>query len=98
MLGYDCDPVNLLKNLAMEGLIAGFGSFRIQIISVRPGDGRAGEIADLLATEILKRYYYQKGQIVQTLKNDAAIDTVLAIEATPGRYRQILTAPKADKK
>lgn len=61
-------------------------------------DQNRDEIADLLATEILKRYYYQKGQIVQTLKNDAAIDTVLAIEATPGRYRQILTAPKADKK
>ena len=51
-----------------------------------------------MASEILKRYYYQKGQIIQTLKNDAAIDTVMAIEAAPERYRQILAAPKADIK
>lgn len=57
-------------------------------------DRNRSEIADLLATEILKRYYYQKGQIVQTLKNDAAIDSVLKIESTPGRYNQILAAPK----
>ena len=61
-------------------------------------DQNRKDIADLLATEILKRYYYQKGQIIQTLKNDAAIDTVMAIEAAPERYRQILAAPKADIK
>ncbi|MCM1022259.1 MAG: S41 family peptidase [Muribaculum sp.] len=57
-------------------------------------DQNRKDISDLLATEILKRYYYQKGQVIQTLKNDAAIDTVMSIESTPGRYNKILSNTK----
>ena len=48
VLGYHCDPVNILKNLAVKRLIAVFRPFRVQVISVCSGDRGAETVADLL--------------------------------------------------
>lgn len=47
----------------------------------------------LLATEILTRYYYQKGAIQEGLKYDAALDTAQAVIADAHRYNTILNRP-----
>jgi carboxyl-terminal processing protease len=48
------------------------------------------EISKILAQEILSRYYYQKGQIEYSLKNDEIIDRAEMMFGTPGKYEQIL--------
>lgn len=52
------------------------------------------EISEMLASEILSRYYYQRGSIIESLKHDVAMDTVQKIFANPAEYRKLLS-PKA---
>ena len=50
----------------------------------------------LLADEIVKRYYYQRGHVENYLQWDAAVDSAIKILNDPARYRRIL-APEAAK-
>lgn len=49
---------------------------------------------DILAGEIIKRYYYQEGQVIQTLKRDAALDSAAVILNDKVRYTSILSPRK----
>lgn len=51
------------------------------------------EIKSLLAIEIIKRYYYQRGSIIQQLKDDPDLKAAVKILQTPADYRKILSAP-----
>ena len=53
-------------------------------------DNSADDIKDLLANEIVSRYYYQRGVIVQSLKSDEGLKEALNVLADPARYRKIL--------
>lgn len=56
-------------------------------------------ISQILALEIVKRYYYQRGECIQELKDDPAIDAVEKMLSTEGEYRRILNPKQnADKK
>ncbi len=56
-------------------------------------------ISTYLATEIAQRYYFQKGQIIVSLRNDETLDNAVDVFNTPGRYKAILTArPEKSKK
>lgn len=48
------------------------------------------EISKLLAQEIIKRYYYQAGQIEYSLKADETIDRAELMFVQPGEYDKIL--------
>ena len=48
------------------------------------------ELSTLIADEILKRYYYQRGPIEYGLKSDDALDKAAAMLAKPGEYARIL--------
>ena len=48
------------------------------------------ELSTLIADEILKRYYYQRGPIEYGLKTDEALDKAAAMLAKPGEYARIL--------
>lgn len=48
------------------------------------------ELSTLIADEILKRYYYQRGPIEYGLKADEALDNAAAMLAKPGEYARIL--------
>ena len=54
-------------------------------------------ISQILALEIIKRYYYQRGECIQELKIDPALDAVEKLFATEGEYSRILN-PKKEKK
>ncbi len=54
-------------------------------------------ISQLLAVEIVKRYYYQRGACIQELKDDPAIDAVVKLFSTDGGYERIL-GPQPEKK
>ena len=44
----------------------------------------------MLAMEILKRYYFQKGQVEYTLRNDKDLDIALDLLNNETKYNQIL--------
>lgn len=48
------------------------------------------DIEEMLALEIIKRYYYQKGQIQYSLKDDKEIKTAINLLNDEAKYTQIL--------
>lgn len=57
------------------------------------------EISNIIASEILTRFYYQKGSVIQSLKDDDALNEAEKIFTTPGKYEEMLNiAPKAGAK
>ncbi len=55
-------------------------------------------VSQLLAIEIVKRYYYQRGGNIQELKYDPAMDAVVKLFSTDGEYKKILSPNKDTKK
>lgn len=56
----------------------------------------AKDIKNMLALEIIKRYYFQRGSIIQQLKDDDDLQEAIKILNTPEKYRQMLSV--TDKK
>lgn len=56
------------------------------------------DIKKMIAEEIIKRYYYQRGAIIQQLKGDNELDEAVKILTNPERYQQILSVTTAEKK
>ena len=51
------------------------------------------EIRSMIADEIIKRYYYTRGGIIQQLKDDDGLQAALKILADPVKYKETLSAP-----
>ncbi len=51
------------------------------------------EIKDLMKSEIVSRYYYQKGRVESLLDNDPDIKEALSVLADKARYTALLAAP-----
>ncbi|MBR1466395.1 MAG: S41 family peptidase [Bacteroidaceae bacterium] len=56
----------------------------------REMDRYKDDIKQLMAVEVVKRYYFQAGQIQETLKNDPDLRKAAEILANPEEYRRIL--------
>lgn len=54
-------------------------------------------ISSILAQEIVKRYYYQRGGAIQDLKDDPAMDAVVKLFSTEGEYDRLLKPTKSKK-
>lgn len=53
------------------------------------------EIGQLLSIEIVKRYYYQKGEVIESIKNDKDLTEACTVLNDNARYSQILNiSPK----
>lgn len=52
------------------------------------------DLERVLAMEIVARYYYQRGTVVQSLKSDKFLADAVKLLDDPDRYRSILAAPK----
>lgn len=63
----------------------------------RDFDNFKEDICDLLANELVTRYYYQRGAIIQSLKSDSTILRARALVKDEEAYKQIL-APVEDVK
>lgn len=48
------------------------------------------QIEKLLTSEIMKRYYYQRGELINSLQNDEALEKALEVLASPKVYRETL--------
>ena len=56
------------------------------------------DIKEILALEIVKRYYYKRGAIIEQLKGDKGMEEAVKVLTSPERYKEILTVPFAEKK
>ena len=56
-------------------------------------DHFAKDVKMLIADEIVTRYYYQRGAIIQQLKDDPDVDKAVSLLTSPAEYRKILSAP-----
>ena len=55
------------------------------------------DIKNMIAAEILKRYYYQEGAIIQQLKDDDDLNEAVKILSDPAKYKEMLSAPVVKK-
>lgn len=51
------------------------------------------DIRSMIADEIIKRYYYTRGGIIQQLKDDDGLQAALKILADPVKYKETLSVP-----
>ena len=54
-------------------------------------DRFAKDIKPLIAEEIVKRYYFEKGAVQETLKDDSDLKKALEVLQNPEEYRKVLT-------
>ena len=60
-------------------------------------DQHRDDIEKLLGKEIIKNYYYQRGQMIYALTKDRVTARASEMFNTPGEYEKILNLPKAKK-
>ncbi|WP_303916726.1 S41 family peptidase [Bacteroides mediterraneensis] len=53
----------------------------------------AKPIKEYLSQEIVTRYFYQRGAVMERLKDDADLEKAIEVLQNPVRYREILLAP-----
>lgn len=57
-------------------------------------DSNRKEISEILSNEIIKRYYFQRGQVINNLKYDPAMDSVTTVLNDREMYRKLLSPAK----
>lgn len=58
-------------------------------------DSFKDDIKVFINTEISKRYYYRKGEVIESLKTDKGVKEAVAILTDTNRYKEILSPAKA---
>ena len=56
------------------------------------------ELKILLENEIVSRYYYQDGRIIQSLKSDTQVQEAIDLLSNPLKYDEILAGTYSEKK
>ena len=57
----------------------------------------APQIKEMIAVEIQKRYHYQRGAIIEQLKDDPDLKAACTVLADTARYRKILRPVETNK-
>ena len=104
---YDRQSETLLKNLKEVAKFEGFMDQDSTLFSAleakltpnleRDFDRNKEQIKDLLASEIMKRYYYQKGDLVQSLRNDEVLEKALEVLSDSTLYEKTLSTPDKEE-
>lgn len=55
------------------------------------------QIKKVLSTEIVKRYYYQKGELIEGLKGDKVLNKAIEVLSSPELYKETLSPKKAEE-
>lgn len=55
------------------------------------------QIKKVLSSEIVKRYYYQKGELLESLKDDDVLQKAIKVLATPETYSKALEPEEEDE-
>jgi carboxyl-terminal processing protease len=104
---YDRQSVKLLKNLKEVAKLEGylktdstiFKSLEAKLTPdlSRDFDNNKDKIKKLMASEIARYYYFQKGALLEGLKNDKVLDKALEVLGNSEMYKKILSAPEKPK-
>ena len=104
---YDRQSEKLLKNLrevaGFEGYLDGDSTlFKELEAKLTPDIERdfnrfKDEVKEMMAAEIVKRYYYQKGELIQTLKNDPVLEKALDVLSDPELIKKTLSKPEEEE-
>ncbi len=98
-----CESVmKVLKETAQrEGYMNDKTKYQIEILESmlkhdlnRDLDNNREEISKILANEIMSRYYFQKGRIIEELKHDVTLDKAIEILSDSKEYSRILSPVK----
>ncbi|HML70779.1 MAG TPA: S41 family peptidase [Macellibacteroides fermentans] len=102
---YDRQSEKLLKNLKEVAGFEGYldessDEFKALEAKLTPNldrdlDRFKDQITELLSAEIVKRYYFQKGELIQSLKKDKVLDKALEVLGNPSLYQTTLSVPTA---
>lgn len=100
---YDRQSEKILKNLKevaeFEGYTDGDTTLFVTLQEKltpnleRDFDRNKEEIKKMIGSEIMKRYYYQKGQLIESLKNDSTLDKAIQVLDDSNLYNKTLSAP-----
>lgn len=55
------------------------------------------DIKEMIANEVIKRYYYQRGGIIQQLKSDDGLKQAIQVLTDPAKYKEILSVQSTKK-
>lgn len=101
---YDQQSEKLLKNLKEMAEFEGYLTDASQEFEAlekklthnldRDLDHFSKDIKNMIAIEIIKRYYYQRGSIIQQLKDDSDLKEAIKILGDSERYKKMLSAPQ----
>jgi carboxyl-terminal processing protease len=104
---YDRQSAKLLKNLEEVAKIEGYTASDSTLFKAleekltpnleRDFDNNKTAIKKMISSEIMKRYYYQRGQLVDSLKDDKVLDKAIEVLNDPELYKQTLAAPKKEE-
>lgn len=102
---YDQQTEKILKNLKEMAEFEGYLSDASEEFEAlekklthnldRDLDHFSKDIKSMIAVEIIKRYYYQRGSIIQQLKDDDDLKEAVKILTEPTKYKEMLSAPVA---
>ena len=104
---YDRQSVRLLKNLKEVAKLEGYLKSDSTIFNAlearltpdlnRDFDNNKDKIKKLMATEIVRYYYFQKGVLLEGLKDDKVLSKALDVLDSSEMYHKILSAPEKSK-
>lgn len=100
---YDRQSEKILKNLKEVAQLEGYTDRDSTIFTElearltpnldRDFDLYKDQIKKLLASEIVKRYYFQKGELLESLKDDEVLDKAIEVLSNPELYSKTLSTP-----
>ena len=100
---YDRQSEKLLKNLKEVAEFEGYleedsTAFKELEAKLTPNlekdfDRFKDEVKRVMAAEIVKRYYYQRGELQESLKDDLVLEKALEVLGDPDLYRRTLSVP-----
>jgi carboxyl-terminal processing protease len=102
---YDRQSVRVLKNLKdvarFEGYLEENDTITFQALEAkltpdieRDFERFKDQIKRVMAAEIVKRYYFEKGELIQNLKGDAVLEKALEVLSKPELMKETLTPDK----
>lgn len=100
---YDRQSEKVLKNLKEVAELEGYleedsTAFKELEAKLTPNlekdfDRFKDEVKRVMAAEIVKRYYYQRGELQESLKDDLVLEKALEVLGDPDLYRRTLSVP-----
>ena len=100
---YDRQSEKVLKNLKEVAEFEGYleedsTAFKELEAKLTPNlekdfDRFKDEVKRVMAAEIVKRYYYQRGELQESLKDDLVLEKALEVLGDPDLYRRTLSVP-----